>query len=81
MSASKFVQKSLNLAHYYAINSNDVKGIINCSINKELLKKNKTGVTEYLASKCGIKDGSEVMLIKSEKLAVSPITTHIDLKR
>ena len=80
MSASKFVQKSLNLAHYYAINSNDVKGIINCSINKELLKKNKTGVTEYLASKCGIKDGSEVMLIKSEKLAVSPITTHIDLR-
>ena len=25
--------------YYYAFNSNDVKGIINCSINKELLKK------------------------------------------
>jgi len=33
-----------------------------------------------LASKCKIKDGSEVMLIKSKKLMISPITTHLDLR-
>ena len=36
--ASKFVINSLNLAHKYALNKN-VKGIINCSINKILLNK------------------------------------------
>ena len=39
----KFVINSLNLAHKYALNKN-VKGIINCSINKILLNKEKTGV-------------------------------------
>ena len=55
-------------------------GLINCSIDKGLLNKEKIGVTEYFASKCIVKDNSEVMLIKSKKLAVSPLTTHIDLK-
>ncbi len=78
--ASKFVINSLNLAHKYALNKN-VKGIINCSINKILLNKEKTGVTEFLASKCKIKDRSEVMLISNKKLSVCPITTHIDIKQ
>ena len=55
-------------------------GIINCPIDKKLLIKNKIGVTEFLAKKCGIKNNSEVMLIKSDKFSVSPITTHIDIK-
>ena len=44
------------------------------------MNKNGLGVTEYLASKCKIKDNSEVMLIRNKNLSVSPITTHIKLK-
>lgn len=77
--ASNFVIKSLNLGHKLALNKK-VMGIINCAIDKSLLNKKKIGVTEFLASKCGIKDNSEVMLIKNSKLAVSPLTTHVDLK-
>ena len=79
LSASRFVIKSLNLAHKLALNKK-VMGVINCPIDKKLLIKNKIGVTEFLAKKCGIKDNSEVMLIKSDKFSVSPITTHIDVK-
>ena len=43
-------------------------------------KKNNKGVTELLASKCKIKDNSEVMLIKSSNFSVAPITTHIKIK-
>ncbi len=76
--ASKFVIKSLNLANDIALNNSDV-GIINCPIDKKLLKK-KTGVTEYLSIKSKVKTDEEAMLIRSEKLAVCPITTHIDIK-
>ena len=79
-SASKFIIKSLNLAHKYALRK-DVAGIINCSINKKLLNKSNIGVTEYLSAKCGIKDNSEIMLIRNKKLSVSPVTTHIDIKK
>ena len=78
-SASKFVKSSLNLAHRLAT-SGGLINVINCPINKKLLKKEKIGVTEYLASKCKLKDHSEVMLIKGRKLSVSPITTHSDLR-
>ena len=78
-SASKFVLNSLNYAHQLAL-SKSVKGIINCPINKNLLKKRNIGVTEFLASKCKIKRNSEVMLIRNDHLSVSPITTHIDIK-
>jgi 4-hydroxy-L-threonine phosphate dehydrogenase PdxA len=78
-SASKFVIKSLDYAHTLALNK-VVIGVINCAINKNLLKKKKIGVTEYLASKCKIRNDSEVMLIRNNKLSVSPITTHIDVK-
>ena len=40
-------------------------GLINCGIDKRLLKHKNTGVTEYLASKCNIKNNSEVMIIIS----------------
>ncbi len=78
-SASKFVLDSLNFAHNQAL-KNDVAGIINCAIDKKLLNKKKTGVTEYLASKCKITNSSESMLIANDKFAVSPITTHLDIK-
>ena len=78
-SSSKFVINSLTLAHNLGLEKN-VAGIINCPIDKRLLNKNKIGVTEFLATKCKIKDDSEVMIIKNKKLIVSPITTHSDIK-
>ena len=75
----KFINQSLDLAHALALKKN-VKGIINCPINKTHLNKKFYGATEYFASRCSIKNNSEVMLIKSSKLAVSPITTHVDVK-
>ena len=63
----------LNLGHKLA--KEIFKWIINCPINKKLLQKIK-GVTEFLASKCKLKDHSEVMLIKGENFSVCPITTH-----
>ena len=77
--ASKFVIKCLNLAHNLSLKKN-VLGLINCPINKNLLKKKNFGVTEILAKKCEVRNNSEVMLIKNKKFAVSPITTHIDIK-
>ncbi len=77
--SSIFVKKSLNFAHRICIEET-VAGMINCPIRKELLNFKKFGVTEYLAAKCKIKNNSEVMLIKSKNLSVSPVTTHLDLK-
>ncbi len=77
--ASRFIKNSLNLAHKLGIKKN-VSGIINCPIDKKYLNKNFSGVTEFFASKCSVNNNSEVMLIYSKKLAVSPITTHINIK-
>ncbi len=77
--SSDFIIKSLNLAHKLSITKN-ISGIINCSINKSLLKKSKIGVTEFFASKCGITDNSEAMLIWNKSLSVSPVTTHLDIQ-
>ena len=77
--ASKFIIDCLNIGHELALRK-DVIGIINCPINKKLLNKKNYGVTEFLAEKNNLKNKKEVMLIKNSKLAVSPITTHIDLK-
>ena len=63
------------------IKSKKIIGFINCPIAKEtLFKKKHQGVTEYLARKAHIKD-QEVMLIYNKNLSVSPITTHIQLKK
>ncbi len=78
--ASKFVTKSLDRAHNLA-QEKSVAGIINCAINKNLLGKNGIGVTEYLSKKCNIKINSGVMLIKNSQLAVSPLTTHLNLSQ
>ena len=76
----KYIKKSFDLAHNISIKDKSILGIINCPINKRLLDNKGFGVTEYLASKCQINDNSEAMLIRNSKLAVSPVTTHTDLK-
>ena len=78
--SSKYVLLSLNLAHDLA-EKKKIKGFINCPINKKLINSTKyVGVTELLASKCKIKDHSEVMMIYNKKLSVVPLTTHIKIK-
>jgi len=78
--SSKYVLKSLDLAHTLAKNKK-VKGIINCPINKNLIKvSKKIGVTEFFAYKCKIKNSSEVMLIHNKKFSVVPLTTHLSIK-
>ncbi len=76
--ASNFVINSLNYAHKYCSENQGIS-MINCPISKKLLKKNKIGVTEYLAAKCNLKKDTEVMLIGNNRLCVSPLTTHIDI--
>jgi 4-hydroxy-L-threonine phosphate dehydrogenase PdxA len=78
-SSSNFILNSLNFGHKLALKK-EIAGFVNCAIDKKLLVKSKIGVTEYLASKCKIKNHSEVMLIKNDKLAVCPITTHINIR-
>ena len=77
--SSKFIIQSLNLAHNLALDRR-IAGIINCPIDKRLLKKKEIGVTEFLASKCLVDQDTEVMLIKNDNLIVSPVTTHLDIK-
>ena len=78
--STKYIIECFNLAHKLAQNK-EVKGLINCPIDKKLLNKSKKiGVTEFLASKCKINDGSEVMLIHNKKFSVVPLTTHINIK-
>jgi 4-hydroxy-L-threonine phosphate dehydrogenase PdxA len=77
--SSRFIIQSLDLAHKIALDPN-ISGIINCAIDKKLLNKSNIGVTEYFANKCNIKDNSEVMMIRNDKLSVCPITTHLNIK-
>ena len=80
--SSKYIINSLNLAHKLASSKKEIKGIINCPIDKKLIKStNKIGVTEFLASKNKISNGSEVMMIHNKKISVVPLTTHIDIKK
>tara|TARA_A100000164_G_scaffold266312_1_gene238169 strand:- start:1353 stop:2309 length:957 start_codon:yes stop_codon:yes gene_type:complete len=79
INASNYILKSLDLAHRFATIRNDV-GLINCPINKELLNKQKIGVTEYLSFKSKINKDDKAMLITNKKLAVCPVTTHIDIR-
>ena len=54
--------------------------LINGPINKkEFLKKKYLGITEYLAKKT--KSKSSVMLIYNKKISVSPLTTHLPIKK
>ena len=55
-------------------------GLINGPISKKTFLKGKfNGVTEYLASKT--KSKNPVMLIYNEHLSVSPLTTHVPIKK
>ena len=58
-----------------------IKMLINGPISKtHFLQKKLPGMTEYFAKKTSSK-GKEVMLIFNKELAVSPLTTHLPLKK
>ena len=78
--ASRYVVKSLNLAHDLC-QKKEIPGFINCPIEKILIKKRGIhGVTEFLGKKKLSNNFSEVMLLHNKKLSVTPITTHIKIK-
>ena len=63
------------------IKKNKIQGFVNCPISKEnLLKKKYSGITEYLSRKFNSKEDG-TMLIFNKILSVSPLTTHIPLKK
>ena len=63
------------------LKNNKAIGMINGPISKKYFLKNKfLGITEYLAKKTKSKN-NEVMLIYNPKLSVSPITTHLPIKK
>ena len=73
------INQCFDLAHKIALNKKKII-IINCPIDKKNLNYKGFGITELLASKCQVNKNSEIMLIRNNDLAVSPITTHNDLK-
>ena len=78
--SNKYIFKCFDVA-IKLVKNNKIQGFINCPIAKEFLfKKKNQGITEFLSKKSGRK-GNEVMLIFNKKLSVSPITTHISLKK
>ena len=77
---SDYVINSFKIA-IKLIKKGRILGLINCPINKIEIFGNKFfGVTEFLAKKEGVL-GREVMLLYNKQLSVSPITTHIKLKK
>tara|TARA_Y100000590_G_scaffold317730_1_gene359461 strand:+ start:929 stop:1882 length:954 start_codon:yes stop_codon:yes gene_type:complete len=78
--SNKYILECFNQAIKFAV-SKKIVGFINCPISKEnLFKKKYQGITEFLSKKFNMSD-REAMLIYNNKLAVSPITTHIPLNQ
>ena len=78
--SSKYINKCFDIGIKIMRNKKGF-ALINGPISKKHFLKNKfVGVTEYLAYKTK-KINNEVMLIYNKSLSVSPITTHIPLKK
>ena len=78
--SNKYIFKCFNIALNFVKNKKII-GFINCPVSKETLFKNKPhGITEFLSKKSALRD-REVMLIYNKKLAVSPLTTHMNLSQ
>ncbi len=78
--SNSYINNCCNLA-LKIVKEKDVKVLINGPIEKKyFLKKKYPGMTEYFAAKVK-KKNEEIMLIYNKNLAVSPLTTHLPLKR
>ena len=77
--SNNYIKSSFEVA-LKIIKQNKLSKFINGPISKKSFLNGKTlGITEYLAKKTG-KTNKVVMLIFSDKLSVSPLTTHLALK-
>ena len=77
--SSGYIFKCFDLA-FKLVKKYGVKTFVNGPISKKfLLKKKFPGMTEFFAAKTN-KKNKPVMLIYNDKLAVSPIATHIPIK-
>ena len=78
--SNNYINNCCNLA-LKIVKEKGVKILINGPIEKKFfLKKKYPGMTEYFAAKAK-KTNEEIMLIYNKNLAVSPVTTHLPLKR
>ena len=78
--SNSYINNCCNLA-MKIVNEKNTKILINGPIDKKkFLKKKYPGMTEYFAAKAK-KTNEEIMLIYNKNLAVSPITTHLPLKK
>ncbi len=77
--SNKFIYQSFDLG-LKLLNKVETYKFINGPISKKnFLNKKFPGITEYIASKVGIK--KYAMLIYNKNLSVCPLTTHIPLKK
>jgi len=77
---SEYIYKSFEKALLLTKKNNKIN-LINGPINKKkILKQRFLGITEYLDFKTRSK-GKSVMLIYNKDLSVSPLTTHLPLKK
>ena len=77
--SNKYIEDCFNLG-LKIIKKNKSIALINGPISKEnFLKKKYPGITEYIAKKTNSKD--PVMLIYNKNLAVSPLSTHIQINK
>ena len=77
--SNSYIEQSFQLA-LKLMKKNIFIGLINGPISKKYFLKNKfLGITEYLADKT--KSRNFAMLIFNKNLSVSPITTHVPIKK
>ncbi len=77
--SNEYIENCFNLS-LKIIDEYKIKALINGPISKtHFLKKKFPGITEYIANKTYSK--SPVMLIYNKNLSVSPLTTHIPIKK
>ncbi len=78
--SKSYIEQCLNIA-LNLVKIYKIKVLINGPISKtHFLKKKFPGMTEYFAKKTSYY-GNEVMLIFNKNLSVSPLTTHLPLKK
>ncbi len=78
--SNSYIKKSCDIA-LKLIKKTYAKVLINGPVSKKFfLKKKFPGMTEFFASKM-LSKGDEVMLIFNKSISVSPLTTHLPLKR
>ena len=77
--SSDYIKKCFDLS-FKILKEKKTQFLINGPVSKKhFLKKKFPGITEYVASKTNSKE--PVMLIYNKELSVSPLTTHIPIKR